>query len=110
MLLYCPHITIYLTNIHSCEYCDHKATTKRSLRQHVQSIHNEFKHSCEYCDYKATTKSSLCQHVQSIHDVVIVVSIVTIKQIENLSFINMCNLSMIELNIVLSIVTIKQLI
>ena len=36
--------TIYLSNIHSCEYCDHKASTN------VQSVHDGVKHSCEYSD------------------------------------------------------------
>ena len=54
--------------IHICEYCDHKATIKGSLCQHMQSIHNDVKHSS---DYKAIDKSNLCQHVVSIHNGVI---------------------------------------
>ena len=45
--------TIYVSNIHSCEYCDHKASTN------VQSVHDAVKHSCVYSDYKATHISNL---------------------------------------------------
>ena len=53
---------------YSCEFCDFKATQKRSLPQHVKSIHDGVKHSCEFCDYNATTKKNLQLHAKSIHD------------------------------------------
>ena len=33
---------------YTCECCDYKATTKRNLKKHVKSVHN---------DYKSTTKN-----------------------------------------------------
>lgn len=45
----------------------------------------------------------------SMMELFIVVSIVTIKQQQRATFAHMCNLSMKELNILVNIVTIKQL-
>ena len=54
--------------IHSCEYCDYKATTKGNLCAHMQSVHEGIKYTCECCDYKATTKYNLLKHVKSVHN------------------------------------------
>ena len=87
---------------YNCEYCEYQATTKSSLRQHIQSIHNGVKHSgefviiklikkilfkdvqsqhsvhnavkynCHFCDYKASSHDNFRRHLQSIHNVNIV--------------------------------------
>ena len=76
----------------------------------MQSVHDGGKHSCEYCDYKETTKGKLQTHMQSsMMELNIIVSIVTINQLEKAACKYLCNLSMIEFNIVMSVVTIKEL-
>ena len=75
----------------------------------MQSIHNGVKHSCEYCEYKATWTSHLNKHVSLfIMELDIVVSIVTIRRLKKVVFADMCSLSIVELNIIVSIVNIKQ--
>ena len=52
---------------HPCNQCEHKASTKRHLKIHIESVHEKIKYSCNLCEYKATTQSSLKSHNQRKH-------------------------------------------
>ena len=52
-----------------CDTCEYQATTKRSLTQHKQLIHEDI-HTCgcDSCAYQASRRGSLSQHRQSKHE------------------------------------------
>ena len=56
--------TMYI-HIYKCNQCDHKATTKDSLKKHVDSIYEGVCYS--QCDHKATSKQNLKRGLESIH-------------------------------------------
>ena len=69
--------------IYPCSQCEYKATRKRHLRDHVQSVHEGVVHPCNLCDYKTTNNRSLTKHVQSIHEglhAIIAISATTSQQ------------------------------
>ena len=53
----------------SCPHCDHVATTKSNLKQHIARKHAENKPAfpCPHCDYVATRKCHLKQHIALKH-------------------------------------------
>ena len=52
---------------YSCNQCDHQATRQGDLKTHIQSVHEKIKYSCNQCDHQATTQGNLKKHIQSIH-------------------------------------------
>jgi len=53
--------------IFSCEHCDYKVTTKKSLNIHVKTRHEGLRYPCEQCDLKFTSKSGVSRHIMSVH-------------------------------------------
>ncbi len=51
-----------------CDHCEHQASRKGDLKQHIQSVHEGMKYPYSICQYQATTASSLRQHKKSIHE------------------------------------------
>ena len=49
----------------SCNKCEYKTTSNRSLSPHIQIKHEPFKYRCENCNYKAITQSILEYHKQN---------------------------------------------
>ena len=47
------------------DQCDYKATEKRALKKHIESIHEGVRYSCDECDYKTEHKGGLNSHVAS---------------------------------------------
>ena len=58
----------YTGKKYPCNWCVYKATTKGSLKTHVQSVHENIKYSCNQCDHQATEKGNLKRHIQSLHE------------------------------------------
>ena len=54
-----------------CDECDHSSTQIGSLKMHKQVAHLLLRHYCDQCDYQATTKSLLKQHKRFKHDKVV---------------------------------------
>ena len=48
--------------IHSCDQCQKTYRRVEDLREHIQSIHEGLRYACNFCDHKATYKNSLKQH------------------------------------------------
>ena len=51
-----------------CHLCDYRVRTKKSLKIHIQSVHEGVRYTCNDCDFYATTKRILRIHIQSIHE------------------------------------------
>ena len=68
------------------------------------------KYICEHCEYKATRKQSFQEHVNLFTmELNITVCNVTIKQLENKVFNNMCDMFIMEFNMFVRNVVIRQL-
>jgi len=52
---------------YSCIQCDFETVTQNYLTKHTQSIHEGVKYSCSQCDHEATLQSNLRRHIQSQH-------------------------------------------
>ena len=52
----------------SCDQCDYKTKSKKTLLKHVKSRHEGVKFPCDLWDYKAHHKSYLLTHLKSVHD------------------------------------------
>ena len=65
------HLTQHINSIHGgvqCDICDYKTTLKSNLRRHFKLIHESVKLiSCKLCDYKTSRSDSLKRHVKSVH-------------------------------------------
>ena len=52
-----------------CPHCYYVPSRKDSLKQHINSVHEEKKqHRCTICDFVSSYKSSLKQHIKSVHE------------------------------------------
>ena len=52
----------------NCKECNYTASTKKTLKKHVQAKHENIRYSCADCEYKATTNPSLQIHREAIHE------------------------------------------
>ena len=53
---------------HKCPLCDYKCSRRSYLRIHIDSVHNKIKsHQCHLCDYKCSGSSDLKRHIDSVH-------------------------------------------
>ena len=65
----CTKQPIYHLKSHQCQICDYTASQKRSLKIHIDSIHNQLKtHKCSICDYTAYQRGQLKRHIDSKHN------------------------------------------
>ena len=53
---------------YACNQCDYQATTRDSLKRHIQSIHEGVKYDCKQCDKQYGVQSHLTKHIQSVHE------------------------------------------
>ena len=51
-----------------CEICNGIFKTKRSLQQHIQSVHMKLRHSCNQCGHQCIQLGDLKRHIQSVHE------------------------------------------
>ena len=51
-----------------CPHCDHKATRKWTLKEHMLAVHEGIEHLCPQCDHHATCKEALKKHIQTKHE------------------------------------------
>ena len=52
-----------------CQICDSSFKSRRSLRSHITSVHEEQKpFKCDICDASFTSKQSLNVHIASVHE------------------------------------------
>ena len=52
-----------------CNQCGYMATSKGSLTQHIQYIHDtEKKYNCTECEFKSKQKNDLKRHVDTVHN------------------------------------------
>ena len=63
----------HVNNVHTdiikyeCNECDFKATLKKGLKIHTESIHKGLRYNCNECGFKATKKQSLKRHALNQH-------------------------------------------
>ena len=49
--------------------CDYGCSLKRTLRQHIASVHEGKKpHKCSICDYSFSEKGNMIKHIESVHE------------------------------------------
>ena len=46
----------------------YQSATLRSLKTHIESVHEKIKYSCNQCDYQATQKGNLKTHIETVHE------------------------------------------
>ena len=46
----------------SCEFCDHKAYSRNSLRYHINAHHEENQLKCSQCNYETKSKVAMRDH------------------------------------------------
>ena len=51
-----------------CFECEYAATTRRLLKEHIESKHEVVVYPCVQCDYSATTAKNLRSHVECKHE------------------------------------------
>ena len=54
----------------ACDGCNFKGTTKGIFNKHVETIHEGVCYTCSQWDYKATTTPNLKRHVEAINELV----------------------------------------
>ena len=61
------------TGLESCNFCHrifhgkHLSTRRRSLMNHIDSVHEGIRYNCDQCQHQSTTKNNLWKHVKSVH-------------------------------------------
>jgi len=58
-----------LLQSHSCDQCDFTASTRRTVKRHIQAEHEGLMFYCDQCDHKANRKDRLKAHVEAKHSV-----------------------------------------
>lgn len=53
--------------LHSCDQCDFTASTRRTVKRHINATHEGIMYHCDQCDHKANRKDILNTHVQAKH-------------------------------------------
>ena len=56
------------TGRYPCNKCEKQFSNQGNLNMRNKSAHGGIKFPCSDCSYKATTKQTLIQHIQSIHE------------------------------------------
>ena len=51
----------------TCYHCQYEATQKGSLKNHIDSIHDNVRYPCPYCGKKLVRKTLLKNHIKSFH-------------------------------------------
>ena len=51
----------------TCYHCNYEATAKSSLKNHIDSIHENVRYTCQYCDKKLSRKTLLRYHIEKFH-------------------------------------------
>ena len=51
-----------------CSHCGKEFATRRSLKLHIEIVHEKLKYYCELCKKAFATKAYLKTHVQIIHE------------------------------------------
>ena len=51
-----------------CDQCERQFSDHKTIRTHIESIHEGVKYPCNQCNYQATQKTSLEIHVKSKHE------------------------------------------
>ena len=52
---------------YACNQCEFHATQQIGLTKHIAAKHEGVKYPCNQCTYQATQKCHLTRHIQSIH-------------------------------------------
>ena len=55
-------------NLHECDVCHKKISTKGDLLRHKNSVHEGQKFKCSLCDAMYGLKSNLNRHIKRTHD------------------------------------------
>ena len=50
-----------------CNQCDYRATRRQSLKQHVESMHENVKFKCPNCDKAYSNKTHMLNHKKATH-------------------------------------------
>ena len=53
--------------VHLCHGCSFTTVDKRTLKEHIESIHDGVRYPCDECEYQATRPSNLRKHKQVKH-------------------------------------------
>ena len=76
----------------SCTECIYIATQKRSLQQHVASVHKGITYPCTICNYQSTQQELPHKHKVAFMNVLIIPAVnVTINQHNRCIFTNICS-------------------
>ena len=51
----------------NCEKCDHKATSRRALREHILRTHEDNPYACKTCSYVGSNSEYLNGHMNKVH-------------------------------------------
>lgn len=51
-----------------CPYCAQIFTLKKSLKNHIQNIHDGIRYQCDQCPYQAANKTGLKRHIEGRHE------------------------------------------
>ena len=65
---YHKHKKSHTESSHTCQFCDHKVTNKRSLLIHIQSKHEGKRYKCNICKNEFTQQSGLRMHIKTVHE------------------------------------------
>ena len=51
-----------------CQLCDKRFKNDKTLKNHIESVHNGVKYNCEQCFKQFTDRGSLSKHIKAIHE------------------------------------------
>ena len=51
-----------------CSQCEYKTNMRRSLKRHIQSVHEGMKYPCDQCDKQFSNQQNRKKHIQSVHE------------------------------------------
>ena len=51
-----------------CDICDKSFKLKIKLKEHIKSLHQDYKHPCDQCEYTTTEKGNLKRHMRTKHE------------------------------------------
>jgi len=67
-------LKIHIESVHEhvrypCDQCEFQATTTWDLKRHTATVHEGVRYHCDQCEFKSTAMHYLRKHLKTVHNI-----------------------------------------